>query len=183
MDDRPLDGQQVQQFGDGDDLVGLLGHLDLAEHQALARRKGGNHVDWRVALPLLAGPPGGLAIDGDDPLGSSGQRGYPGDEAALELLVVQHGEDIAKMVVRRRAVGEAAEAAQKVQLLAAEQGDVGDGLRAGQDGDEAEEQDLFQRVVHLPPLAGIFQIIEMTKNYGFVKRRAVRCRLRHASPL
>ncbi len=98
--------------------------------------------------------------------------------------MVQHGEDIAEMVVRRRAVGEAAEAAQKVQLFAAEQGDVGDGLRAGQDGDEAEEQDLFQRVVHLPLLAGILQITEMIKkNYGFVKRRAVRCRLRHASPL
>ena len=74
--------------------------------------------------------------------------------------MVQHGEDIAKMVVRRRAVGEAAEAAQKVQLLAAEQGDVGDGLRAGQDGDEAEEQDLFQRVVHLSPLAGSFRSLK-----------------------
>src|SRR5208282_6514209 len=105
-------------------------------------------------------------------------------EAALELLMVQHGEDIAKMVVRRRAVGEAAEAAQKVQLLTAEQGDVGDGLRAGQDGDQAEEQDLFQRVVHLPPLAGILQILEMTqKNYGFIKRRAVRCCVPHGSPL
>ncbi len=30
----------------------------------------------------------------------------------------------------------------------------------GQDGDQAEQQDLFQRVVHLPLLAGIFQIIE-----------------------
>jgi len=88
-----------------------------------------------LSLPLLAGPPGGLAIDGDDPLGGSGQCGYPGDEAALELLVVQHGEDVAKMVVRRRAVGEGTEAAQQAQLLAAEQGDVGDGLRTGQDGD------------------------------------------------
>ncbi len=154
------------------------------EMEALACRKGGNHVDWRVALPLLAGPPGGLALDGDDPLGGSGQCGYPGDEAALELLGVQHGEDIAKMVVRRRAVGEGAEAAQKVQLLAAEQCDAGDGLRAGQDGDQAEEKDLFQRVVHLPLLAGILQIIEMTqKNYGFVERRAVACRLGHGSPL
>ena len=118
-------------------------------------------MDGRVALALPAGPPGGLAIDGDDPLGGSGQGGYPGDEAALELLVVQHGEDIAKMVVRRRAVGEAAEAAQKVQRLAAEQGDVGGGLRAGQDADQTEEQDLFQRVVHLPRLAGILQIISL----------------------
>ena len=121
---------------------------------------------------------------GDDPFWGSGQRGDPGDEAALELLVVEHGEDIAKMVVRRRAIGEGAETAQQVQLLAAEQGDVGDGLRAGQDGDQAQEQDLFQRVVHLPLLAGILQIIEMTqKNYCLFKRRARRCRLRHGSPL
>ena len=88
------------------------------------------------------------------------------------------------MVVRPRAIGEGPEAAQKAQLLAAEQGDVGDGLRAGQDGDQAEEQDLFQRVVHLPLLAGIPQILEMTqKDDGFVERRAVRRLLRYDSPL
>ena len=141
-------------------------------------------MDGRLALPLLAGPTSGLAIDGDDFLRGSGQRGYPGDEAALELLVVQHGEDIArKMVVRRRAIGEGTEAAQQVQLLAAEQGDVGDGLRAGKDGDQAEEQDLRQWVVHLALLAGIFQIIEMSQeDDDFVEPRPVRCRFRHSPP-
>ena len=97
--------------------------------------------------------------------------------------MVQHGEDIAKMVVRRRAIGEGTEAAQQVQLLAAEQGDVGDGLRAGKDGDQAEEQDLRQWVVHLALLAGIFQIIEMSQeDDDFVEPRPVRCRFRHSPP-
>jgi hypothetical protein len=35
--DGAFDGQQVEQPGDGDDLVGLVGDLDLAEHEALPR--------------------------------------------------------------------------------------------------------------------------------------------------
>jgi hypothetical protein len=62
----------------------------------------------------------------------------------------------------------------EAQLLAAKQGEVGDGLRTGQDGDQAEQQDLLQRVVHFPLLAGIFQIIEMTQeDDGFVERDPV----------
>src|SRR5436190_5344686 len=33
--DRPFDRQHLQELGDGDDLVGLLRHLDLAEYEAL----------------------------------------------------------------------------------------------------------------------------------------------------
>ena len=52
---------------------------------------------------------------------------------------------------------------QQAQLLAAEQGDIGDGVRARQDGEQAEDQDILQRVVHLPLLARILQIFEMTQ--------------------
>ena len=56
-----------------------------------------------------------------------------------------------------------AEAAQQIQLLAAEQGDVGDGFCPGKDGEQAEEKDLRQRVIHLPLLAWILQAFEMTQ--------------------
>src|SRR3546814_7062152 len=36
-DDRPFDGQHVEQTRDRHDLVRLLRHLDLAEHQAMPR--------------------------------------------------------------------------------------------------------------------------------------------------
>ena len=53
--DGPLDRQHVEQLGDGDDLVGLFRHLDLAEHEALARGEGRDHVDRRFGALLLVG--------------------------------------------------------------------------------------------------------------------------------
>ena len=42
---------------------------------------------------------------------------------------------------------------------------------------------LLQQVVHLPLLARILQVLEMTQeNDGFAERRAVRCRVCHGSP-
>ena len=92
------------------------------------------------------------------------------------------GEDVAEMIVRRRAIRERPEAAQQVELLAAEQGDIGDGFGTGQHGEQAEEQDLVQRVGHLPLLARVLQILEITqKNNGLVECRAIRCRVFHGS--
>src|SRR5690606_20174780 len=39
-DDGALDGQHIQEFGNGDDLVRLLRHLDLSQHQALTGGEG-----------------------------------------------------------------------------------------------------------------------------------------------
>jgi hypothetical protein len=52
----PLTGYapHVQQFWDGNDLIGFLIHLRLPEYQTLLRGKGGNHVD-RVIGTLLLG--------------------------------------------------------------------------------------------------------------------------------
>ena len=44
----------VEQLGNGDDLVRFVRHLDLAEHQALMRRKGRDHVDRRLGVLLGA---------------------------------------------------------------------------------------------------------------------------------
>ena len=84
-DDGALDRQQVEQLGDGDDLVRLVRHLDLAEHQALMRGKGRHHMDRRLGALLPAGAAQRLAVDGDHLLGRAGQRRHPIDEAALEL--------------------------------------------------------------------------------------------------
>jgi hypothetical protein len=42
--------QHVQLIGDGDDLVSLLGDLDLPQHQTLARCEGRDHKDRRIGL-------------------------------------------------------------------------------------------------------------------------------------
>jgi hypothetical protein len=59
------------------------------------------------------------------------------------------------MVVHRRAVLERAEAAQKVELLAPEQGNIDEGLGPSQYGEQAEKQDLVERVGYLALLARV----------------------------
>src|SRR5580692_11181812 len=53
--DRPLDLQHAQELGDGDDLVGLLPHLDLAENQTLSRGESRYDVDRTLEIFLLLG--------------------------------------------------------------------------------------------------------------------------------
>ena len=110
----------------------------------------------------MTGSADGFSINRDDPGRDAGYRGDPGDEAALELLSVENGQDIPEMVVRRGAILEWAEAAKKRQFLGTEKGDLGETLGPGQHRQQAQEQDLIERVSHLTLLAGIMQIIEMT---------------------
>jgi hypothetical protein len=147
-------------------------------------------VDRRVAAALSAGPPRGLApglrrgrLDGNHPLGHAGQRGDPGDKTTLELLGVEDRQDVAEMIVRRRAILERAEAAQKLAFLAAEQGNIDDGLGAGQHGEQAQEQDLVERVGYLALLARVFQVLEMAqKNHRLVECAIIRRRVSHGRP-
>ena len=140
---------------------------------------------WIGGLPPFFRPDrrDGLAIDGDHPVRRSGQRRDPGDEAALELLGVERGQDVAEMIVRRRAVLERPEAAQKLELLAAEQGDIDEGLGPGQHREQAQQQDLVERVGHLALLARVLQVLEMTqKNNRLVECGTIRRRVFHGCP-
>ena len=110
-----LDRQHVEQLRDGKDLVRLLRDLDLAEHEPLPRCEGRDHVDRELAALSVAGAARGLSIDCDDVAADdlerrAGQARDPGDEAALEGLGVERGEDVAYKIVRGRAVGKRLEA-------------------------------------------------------------------------
>src|SRR5262245_61394010 len=58
--------QYLEEVGHGYVFVGFLRHFDLAQHEALARREGGNHMDRRFRTLLLERSSGSLAINGDD---------------------------------------------------------------------------------------------------------------------
>ena len=65
-DQRSLQFQALQKRGDGEDFVGLFLDRLLAQHQALTRGPGDDHVQRRAALGAGMGAPRGLAVDGDD---------------------------------------------------------------------------------------------------------------------
>lgn len=81
----------------------------------------------------------------------------------MERLRIERGENIAQMVVRRRAVLERPEATQKINLLLAEPRDIGEGLRSRQHGEQAQEQDLVERIDNFPGLSAIRHIFEIGK--------------------
>jgi hypothetical protein len=170
-DDGTLDRQHVEQGGNGDNLVRLLAHLGLRQHQALPRGEGRDHVDGLLGS-LLPRTPGRLAVDGDNLGRRLGQRRHPGYEATPEGPRVQRGENVAQMVVTRRPVGERAEAAQQPKLPLAEARDVGETLRAGENRQQRQEQDFIQRIGHFAGLPMIRQVFEMTQeSRRFTTRR------------
>ena len=144
--DRTLDLQHAQELGDGDDLVGLLPHLDLAEYETLSRGESRHDVDRTLEILLLlrslrTGPAHGFAVDGDDFGRNPGLRRDPGDKATLEGFGVQGRQNVAQVIMRGRSIRERSEASQKSQFQPAKSSDVGDRLRPGDDGEQAQQQD------------------------------------------
>ena len=86
-----------------------------------------DHVDRRLGV-LLAGAAQRLAVDGDDLPRRAGQRRHPLHKAALELLGVEGGDDVAEVIVRRRSVAKRPEPAQQFDLLLAEACDINENL-------------------------------------------------------
>src|SRR5215813_5419432 len=86
------------------------------------------------------------------------------------------------MIVRRRSVGERPEAAQESELLLAETRNVSEGLRSRQHREQAQEQDLLERINDLAGLPMVRHILEKReKNRRLDQRRANR--LRHQTIL
>jgi hypothetical protein len=124
-----------------------------------------------------------LAIDGDHFGRNPRLRSDPGDEATLERLGGERGQDVAQVVVRRRSVREGSEASEKGQLMPAEPGYVGDRLRPGDDGEQAQQQNLIERIFDLAALPNIRQISEITqKDDCFVKCPDFLDRTLHRNP-
>ena len=66
------------------------------------------------------------------------------------------------MIMGGRAVRERPEATQKIELLLAEPRDIGEGLRPSQHSEQAQEQDLVERIDHLPGLPVIRHVFEVS---------------------
>ena len=129
---------------------------------------------------LASGPAHSLAIDGDNTCGNARHCGDPGDEAALELLGIQRREDIAEVIMRRRAILERAEPTEQRELLGAEKRDLSEAFRASQHRQQTQQQNLVERIGHLAKLARVPQTLEIAQKYNRLgKCRIVRCRAVH----
>jgi hypothetical protein len=153
--DGPLDRHHVEQRRDGDDLVRLVCHLDLPEHEALACREGRNHMDRRLGAFLLVGAAQRLAVNGDHIGRRAGQRRHPGNEAPLKRLGIERRKNIAEVIVGGRPVTKRSEPAQQIDLLLAEPRDIHEGLRSAQNREQTQQQHLGERINDFAALARI----------------------------
>lgn len=86
-DDAAADIQQTQQLRNGRNLIGLVGHGPLAQHQMVFSRPGADQMDCLFPLPSVVGTAGALAAHSKNlPFGHRKHRFDPGREAGLELL-------------------------------------------------------------------------------------------------
>jgi len=132
---------------------------------------------------LSAGAADGLAVNRHHALRHADQRGGPGHETALELLRVEGGEDVAEMIVRRRAVEEWTEAPEQVEFHATESGDIDEGFGSGQHREQRQQEYLLERIHDLAALSRIRHILEMIEKCDRIaKRPAVFCYIIHDHP-
>jgi hypothetical protein len=109
-----------------------LSAIDLPKYQALARCEGRHHVDWFLGTLLLIGAAQRLAIDRDGLSRRTRHGCDPRHKAALERCGIEHRENIAEVIVGRRAMNKGPEAAQQIDLLFAEPRNINEGFRSGQ---------------------------------------------------
>ncbi len=146
------------------------------------RGKGRDHVDRRLGVLLGARAAQRLAVDGDHLPGRAGQRRHPVHETALELRGVKHGQNVAEVIMRRRAVEKRPEPAQQIELLLAKARDINERLRPRQHRQKAQQQHLRERIDHLAGLPRVRQILEIVQeNNRLVERRQLRIRPPHRS--
>jgi hypothetical protein len=156
-DERTLELEPRQEQRDRIDLVRLLGHGLLAEHQPA--RPGRDQVQRIAALRLA--PPRGLAVDRNDVGRLLAQALHPGREALGEEARGQRVHHVVERVVRGDAAFERQQTAENVELALAPARDLDEVLRSAERRAEHDEQDLRQRIDHLPRLPWIFERREM----------------------
>jgi len=147
-----------QQFGDGGDLVLLIEHAQLRQHQPVL---GGERADdvrhRRARVPgVREAAPQALAVDRDQPAAAGdAQRVHPLPQHLLHLQRVQAGEHAAERVVRRDAARQREEPFEPRGPDLAEVGHVVPAVGPAQDRDQRHDDHLGQRVQPVvPPRVG-----------------------------
>ncbi len=166
---RAGDAQQIQQFGDGRDLVALVCDGQLPQHQLVVRRPGADQVDRRL-LPLprmTEAAPQRLAVDGHHVVvvvaaHRLGQVAGPGDEAAFEGVGVQPRKDAGERVGRGDAVGQGQEGLEPVMTGPGPDDHVIPVIGGADHREDREGEDVGEHVADIMP-PGVFQITKMAR--------------------
>ena len=157
--------QQLQQLGNGGDLVGFRVSFDLSQGQALLGSPGADHVNGSFLPRPVIGASRGLAVNGHHLAGEQFRNGLgPGHEGILQLHWVEAGKDSAEGVVGWNAVGQFQKGLKPGQLAFAEQFDMDPGIGSADGGADGDRQDVHQFVASGTFYSRIVQLSEMIQN-------------------
>ena len=181
--DRPLDRQHVQQLGDGNDFVGLFRHLHLAQHEPLTGCEGRDQMDGGLAsrlrperrdvLPSMAITPSGVPVSAATQATKQRWNCSASRTARMSPRWSCAGVPFLNGRKRRR----------RSSFLLPKQGDIDEGLGPGQHREQAQKQDLVERVGHLALLARVTQILEIAQeNNRLVECGTIRRCIFHGCP-
>ena len=146
-DDAAGDCQSVQEFGNRSDLIRLVVDLDLGQNEAIGARPSRDHMDGGFAVGPIVGATHRLTVDGDDLGGEDlGCRLHPSNEARLELLGVESGEDPIEGVVGGNPVGQVEKALQPRFLRLPEQRDLVPAFRPTNHRTQGDDENRHQRM-------------------------------------
>ena len=139
--------QQLQQLGNGRNLIGLVIHFDLSQHQVIGAGPGTHHVNGGSARGAVKGVAQGLAVDGNDlSLGEIPDSLNPVDEAVLELPRVQASKDTGKGIMGRDPIGQVQKASQPRLFLLAVGLDLGPAIGATNHRTDGNDENIEQVV-------------------------------------
>lgn len=133
----------------------LLVDRFLAEHEALARRPGGNQMQRRAVLAMRAAR--GLAVDRHNVGLLLAQAFHPIGEAFGKERGRQGVHHIVERVMGGDALLEGQETLQKVELLLGPALDLAEILGAGHCPAQDDQQDFRQGIDDLPSLARVLE--------------------------
>lgn len=159
-DDAAGQFQHAHQLGQRRDLVALVGHFQLAQHQAVALRPRADDVLDRP--PCRQRPAQRLAVQRDDCLGDGlPQALRPAGERVEKFGGIEGGEDAVERVVRGDAVAQAQERLEPILLGVTEFFHVIERLAATEQGADRDDQDADQVMLLGAIDARIGQMVEV----------------------
>jgi hypothetical protein len=153
----PFQIQQLEQFGNGRDLVRFRIGRDLAQGQVVLHRPGADQVQGRLTDRTPRRTTLGLPINGDGPQFRPRERdggqampfhqcGHPVGETRLEGQRVEEAEDATEGIVRRHTPRQGQKGFQPVALRLSVIGDLEPAIGSTEDGANGHEHDLIKHV-------------------------------------
>ena len=141
--------EHAQQFRDGGDLVALVCHRHLAEHQAqTVSGKRADHVQGASALHAIEAAAQSFAVNGHVPAAvrRAGRALEPAQKAGVQFLGIEPPEHPLEGVVAGDAAWQVQEGAQPALFHRAPLGHVAEAFGSGQRGAERDQEDVAEQV-------------------------------------